>query len=785
MQTLESRRVLASIVVTTLADEVIDDDLISLREAVTTANDTSGTDEISFDASLFGDPSDAPAEIDLVLGQFEVTESLNLLGPGADLLTLDGQFASRVLGFSADTGDLTIQGVSVVRGSSTLNDNPLFTASGGGLRFAADGTLTLRDVVMRDNSVSGRGSGGGAIFVSGNLAISDSSLSSNNATHADNPRGGAIFATGGSVSLANTSVSLNVAAGQGSIGGGLYVTPTVETSLTIIGSEIAENLSQGINASAGGIGIQGRLAMYNSTVSGNEALPESVGGGISIIDASSDTQSHIIVNSTIVDNEATDGGGIHLSSSSNDVVEVNNTILASNSGSLGGPDLGGETDQFNFQGSLIGDNRGTSLAESQTPDANGNLVGSVLGSGVIDPQLNELGFNAGTTRSHEPQSGSPAIGAGISFLANDVNGVPLTSDQRGLPFVRQSDTVDIGSFEVQAPITPEITWPTPTPIIVGTAISGTQLNATSTANGSFIYQPSAGTVLPQGNGQQLTATFTPADGRFYTSASADVLIDVIAQPDYGDAPDSYSTLASSGGPAHASSTLILGSEFDVEPVAQASVDATGDGDDEDGIQFLTPIIADSIAPATASISVSASRSGKLDAWIDFNGNGTFDPLTEHLGGGTSLDVTTGNNLIAFSIPTDAVAGDTFARFRLSSAGDLLPTGSAADGEVEDYAVTILDSATPISIDLDLIGSRTTVAGQSHQVVITVDGLERFRAPLTAVNDYQLTLDNLSNLFIVDSTNGQAIPTGGLSLDGGGRSRYGSICRSHRSSRHHV
>ncbi len=42
------------------------------------------------------------------------------------------------------------------------------------------------------------------------------------------------------------------------------------------------------------------------------------------------------------------------------------------------------------------------------------------------------------------------------------------------------------------------------------------------------------------------------------------------------------------------------------------------------------------------------------------------------------------------MPASAVPGETYARFRCSSSGGLLPTGVAADGEVEDYLVTIVD-----------------------------------------------------------------------------------------------
>ncbi|MBL7092825.1 T9SS type A sorting domain-containing protein [candidate division KSB1 bacterium] len=80
--------------------------------------------------------------------------------------------------------------------------------------------------------------------------------------------------------------------------------------------------------------------------------------------------------------------------------------------------------------------------------------------------------------------------------------------------------------------------------------------------------------------------------------------------------------------------------------------------------------------------------GKLDAWIDFDGSGTFDHATEHLFGGTSRDIVAGvNPVITYNVPANATyASGTYARFRLSTAGSLQPTGTANDGEVEDYKV---------------------------------------------------------------------------------------------------
>jgi FG-GAP-like repeat/Bacterial Ig-like domain (group 3) len=54
-----------------------------------------------------------------------------------------------------------------------------------------------------------------------------------------------------------------------------------------------------------------------------------------------------------------------------------------------------------------------------------------------------------------------------------------------------------------------INWPTPAPITVGTPLSNTQLNATDSVPGTFVYTPASGTVLPAGT-QTLSVTFTPS-----------------------------------------------------------------------------------------------------------------------------------------------------------------------------------------------------------------------------------------------------------------------------------
>ncbi len=76
--------------------------------------------------------------------------------------------------------------------------------------------------------------------------------------------------------------------------------------------------------------------------------------------------------------------------------------------------------------------------------------------------------------------------------------------------------------------TPVITWSAPASIPSGTALSSTQLNAQASVQGTFVYSPAAGTVLPAGT-QTLQAVFTPSDTQHYSAATASVQITVTAK----------------------------------------------------------------------------------------------------------------------------------------------------------------------------------------------------------------------------------------------------------------
>ncbi len=198
-----------------------------------------------------------------------------------------------------------------------------------------------------------------------------------------------------------------------------------------------------------------------------------------------------------------------------------------------------------------------------------------------------------------------------------------------------------------------------------------------------------------------------------------------ANIDLGDAPDSYGTLSGSGGPTHelgAGASLFLGacidSEDDGQPTPSADGDDLGAGnatngtcaianDDEDGVVFNDMIIA----CGTSDITVTSTQAGLLNAWIDFNGDGDFDASDQIA---TDSAVVAGANTLTANIPCDAVAqAVSYARFRVSTAGGDGPGGMAADGEIEDYTVTI--KGLDLGDAPDSYGTLMAATGAQHVV----------------------------------------------------------------------
>jgi predicted outer membrane repeat protein len=250
---------------------------------------------VSGDTIVFALPN--PSTIQLTSGTLTVSSDIQISGPGASALTINGNQTFSIFTVTANPARIT--GLTISGGGGS---------GGGGI--TNQGVLLLSHCVVTGNQTTGRG---GGIDAQGLVTISDCTVSNNSATNQGSPNpstngtgGGIAILGGGSVTIANTKVSSNSAAFAGGgiemDDGTLYL-----TNSSVVGNNVSNHLN-GEGADGGGIDNSGGfLTITNSVIMGNSAINDASGpasgGGISSFDSTS------IVASTIANNSASAGNG--------------------------------------------------------------------------------------------------------------------------------------------------------------------------------------------------------------------------------------------------------------------------------------------------------------------------------------------------------------------------------------------------------------------------------------------------------------------------------------------
>ncbi|MCG8392355.1 MAG: GEVED domain-containing protein [Pseudomonadales bacterium] len=184
--------------------------------------------------------------------------------------------------------------------------------------------------------------------------------------------------------------------------------------------------------------------------------------------------------------------------------------------------------------------------------------------------------------------------------------------------------------------------------------------------------------------------------------------------DLGDAPDAapgtaagdYATSLADNGPRHrlqATPQTYLGTvPPDADGAAPQSADALGDdqtgSDDEDALILDGRVLDGQAFPLGSSqdLEVVISGPGYLNLWMDLNGDGDFADtvggVSEQLVVDRDLSANAGTNTVTetIAVPAGAQEGPSLVRARYCSTPGSCDSaqGLAADGEVEDYAVSI-------------------------------------------------------------------------------------------------
>lgn len=199
--------------------------------------------------------------------------------------------------------------------------------------------------------------------------------------------------------------------------------------------------------------------------------------------------------------------------------------------------------------------------------------------------------------------------------------------------------------------------------------------------------------------------------------------------DWGDAPtaEGYATELTEDGPRHQTDVGLpyLGvndpdNESDGQPTNIADGDDTNGltPDDEDG--FIQPTINGILVSGdTVSLTVPVTSSGNdnLYGWIDFDASGTFDADERQ----TVTVTASGNEQLDFIVPVDVQLADSFVRLRICSSTETCdsPTGSAADGEVEDHLI-LLKPIGDLELSLAMDPGVNVTLGIPFNVIVNVE-----------------------------------------------------------------
>ena len=188
--------------------------------------------------------------------------------------------------------------------------------------------------------------------------------------------------------------------------------------------------------------------------------------------------------------------------------------------------------------------------------------------------------------------------------------------------------------------------------------------------------------------------------------------------DFGDAPDlPYPTRLANNGARHLiPSSYYLGAtppdlEPDGQPIPPGLGDDTTGNADEDGIVSADTLVWGS----NATLRIVASTKGYLNAWIDFNCNGSWADAIDPIA--VDYPLLAGTNALVVSVPAGSGVGQTLGRFRFSSYKGLAPTGLAMDGEVEDHVFTLYQPQPGVAFAITNIAC----CASNDTVVIRWDG----------------------------------------------------------------
>jgi CSLREA domain-containing protein len=720
------------LVVTTADDELDADPLadkndLSLREAVLLANLATGLQSITFDPVKFANPT----TITLTMGVLHIKESTAVNGPGKEKLTID--VAGDPIGshFFVSEGDLTLRGLTMTGANST--------GLSGTVTSASSGKLTIEN-----STISGNTTGGAAVYSSkGPVQITGSVLTDNAGF-----KSAAVYSLAGNVTVTNSRVSGNR---------GIAI-KTDSASVTINNSEISQNTNYFYG---GGIASQsGAITISSSTISGN------AGNGISSI-----TGGPVLVDKSTISNNtaATSGGGIHAPGSA---VRISNSTIANNL----------TTGENSYGGGIFAGGPSLEITNStisgNTTDGTGSYS---FGGGIFSWHETFISHSTITKNQADVSGGGIFVGAnGALTMKNSIVAENIDDSTAPDLLLRAS------TFAIAHSLIGDNAGNSLPPSATPHAVTG---NIVGNPSGSVTVSPFLGPLANNGGTTQTHALgfFSPAidagDPAAVAGQNNVPALDQRNSPrvvnridmgayefgpnplDFGDAPTPYPVTLNQNGARHTVGPLFLGRTIDAETNGTNSVNANADGSDEDGVVFHSSFISSNV-PTKVGLTITASAPGFVDAWIDFNRDGDWLDQNDQII--MTQRVVAGANRFSVNVPANASVGNTAARFRISSGGQLAPTGPAQNGEVEDYLVAIARGTTSLKLQVNMPTDVSSAVIEGDEVVVRNGAHVLSQVPLNSFGDIEFVgteSDDVLQLTMLEGVAAHAIAfDGGLGID---------------------
>ena len=341
----------------------------------------------------------------------------------------------------------------------------------------------------------------------------------------------------------------------------------------------------------------------------------------------------------------------------------------------------------------------TSSAISQVVNSGSQTIGFAPLASPVTYGVAPIALSA-TATSGLPVSFSvlsgPGTVSGSTLTVTGAGTVVVAANQAGN--AEYSAAPQVTQTVVVNKATPTISWAPPAAITYGTALSGTQLNATSGGvAGTFAYSPAAGTVLGAGT-QTLSVTFTPTDSTNYNSASDTTSLTV-------NKATGVFTITSSANPS------VYGAAVSITVSGQAA--ATGTITLLDG---ANPIGTGTLSNGVATIRVPLFLAGPHSLTASYPGDANFLPSTS-----APYTQTVNTAAVVISIASTvnpSIYGETvtFTFTFKGVTGGAVPTGSA----VVTDGVNNLGTLTLNSSGVATFTTSALVAG-THSITAAYQG----------------------------------------------------------------